>query len=159
MRLALLMLLLAGCGGPATWKFDCVSIDVPMDLLERGAMYDYGNIEYSVGIAKALFDGKYGPGEFCARAETVHVELRPRWWNCVSSPTGCQGEWIAIESKVSIVDLGDAFLHEMFHVQDTYEWRLGTLWHQDWDTNGNDLLVNEYHRLYRVWRTAPASEP
>jgi hypothetical protein len=153
MRLLLLLVVLAGCGGPATWKVDCIEIEVPMAELERGAVYNLDNMTQGVAFAKALFDGKYGDGQFCARADGIIVELRRGSWKC-SSPLGCDGEWILEMGRVRTRDSGIALLHEFFHVQDSYEWRPGTSWHENWDRNANYLLSGIYEEFIsrHPWR-------
>lgn len=152
MRTLLLMgVLLTGCGPvPATWKVDCLQIEVPSDLMEAGYVINPGNMQNSATLAKGLFDGRYGEGEFCKRAETVTIKMMEHWWECWGSPTGCQGEFLPLERRVKVIT-GSALLHEFIHVEETFLHIDGTIKHQGWDTDGQYFLAEEYERATKPW--------
>lgn len=125
-------------------------VEVPEDLIESGHVIHYQNMENSAKLARELFDRRYGDGEFCKRAETVTVRMMPKAWDCIGSPTGCQGEFIPLESLVKVIS-GTALLHEFIHVEETHLLMGGTITHKDWDRNGQYLLAEEYEAVTKPW--------
>lgn len=151
MRYLLLVSLLVGCAGPRpTWKVDCVYIEVPVDLIEAGHNIRYSNMENSVKLAKGLFDGRYGEGEFCKRAEDLTVKMMPKSWDCIGSPTGCAGEYISTDARIKVI-AGWALLHEFIHAQESYLFMPGTFWHEGWKDNGQYLLADQYENVTVPW--------
>ena len=149
--LLLLGVLFVGCGpAHSTWKVGCMNVEVPEDLIEAGHQINYGNLENSAKLAQELLDRRYGDGEFCKRAETITVRMMPKAWDCLGSPTGCQGEFIPMIGLVKVIT-GSALLHEFIHVEETHLGISGTITHKDWDRNGQYLLAEEYERQTKPW--------
>jgi hypothetical protein len=151
MRYLLLSIILMGCGpAQGVWRFDCLNVEVPEDIIESGHTIHYNAIESSAQLARKLFDQHFGDGEFCKRAETVTVKMMPHTWDCIGSSAGCQGEWVGLESRVKVIS-GYSLLHEFIHVQETYELKPGTMWHEDWVKNGNYRLADEFENTHPNW--------
>lgn len=125
-------------------------VEVPSDLIESGKTINYRNIEKASEVAERLFDSRYGQGEFCKRAEGITIKMMPHWWECSGSPDGCAGEYLSFEGRIKVIS-GFALLHEFIHAQETYLAEYGTLWHEDWENNGQYLLAGEYEAVNEPW--------
>lgn len=152
--LLLAAILCTACGPNESlevWNIGCLFIKNPSDLIEGGMAFNPSKIERSSLVAQRLIDSRYGPGTFCARASENLIFIRQGPWDCALSPTGCIGEYKSLEGRIDVMPSGLALVHEIIHAQETRQWMIGTVWHEDWDKNGQYDLAGRFEQERNSW--------
>lgn len=160
--LALSFVILSACGPqeveiadgstPGIWRFDCLRVRIPREIFDGKTLFSMDRAFKSALKAKELIDRRYGAGTFCSLAEDIEVEIVADYFYCgIASPHGmCQGQYLSIEKKI-ISYQGHSLVHEFIHVQETRQFKLGTMWHENWYTGGQYALTHEEDASWLPW--------